>query len=103
MRPAHRISYEHFTGPIPAGLHLDHLCRNRACVNPEHCEPVTCRENVRRGEGIAAKHMAKTHCIQGHELSVSNLYRTRKGHRVCRTCALAANRKHSAKKKAQHT
>src|ERR1019366_9702648 len=47
---ATRYSYERFVGPIPKGLHLDHLCRNRGCVNPEHLEPVTCQENIRRGE-----------------------------------------------------
>lgn len=46
---AHRVVYEQFVGPIPAGLHLDHLCRNPGCVNPAHLEPVTCVENIRRG------------------------------------------------------
>lgn len=46
---AHRVSYETFVGPIPDGLHIDHLCRNRACINPEHLEPVTLQENLRRG------------------------------------------------------
>lgn len=47
--PAHRVAYEHFIGPIPDGLTLDHLCRNRACINPAHLEPVTSLENIRRG------------------------------------------------------
>lgn len=83
---ASRFGYEMLVGPIPPGLHLDHLCRNRICVNPNHLEPVTSRENTLRGETLAAKQVAQTHCIHGHELSGDNLRVDRRGKRVCRTC-----------------
>lgn len=82
---AHRFAYEHMRGVIPDGLHLDHLCRNRACCNPWHLEPVTCAVNVRRG-AIGAK----THCPSGHPLSGDNLYShiDSRGYsrRFCRAC-----------------
>ena len=65
MLCAHRAAYEMLVGPIPDGLQLDHLCRNRPCVNPAHLEPVTGRENVLRGTGFAAENAAKTHCVRG--------------------------------------
>lgn len=61
----HRLAFEHFVGPVPAGLELDHLCRNRACCNPDHLEPVTRAENVRRGLHVALR-PPRTQCRNGH-------------------------------------
>jgi hypothetical protein len=85
-RLAHRRVYELVVGPIPAGLQLDHLCRVRACVNPAHLEPVTNRENARRGEGWAGLNAQKTHCPQGHPYAGENLYVNPGGGRRCREC-----------------
>lgn len=82
---AHRVAYELLVGPIPAGLHIDHLCRNPSCVRPEHLEPVTPAENVRRGLS-GTKNAAKTHCPQGHEYTAENTYTPPKGGRYCRIC-----------------
>lgn len=80
---AHRAIYELLVGTIPAGLTLDHLCRVKVCVNPDHLEPVSRAENVRRGPGAMSK---RTHCPQGHPYSGSNLYVHPRGSRECRTC-----------------
>jgi hypothetical protein len=82
---AHRWSYEYHVGPIPAGLQIDHLCRTPACVNVDHLEPVTSRENTMRGRTLAASNLRKTHCPSGHPYSGDNLY-TYKGERQCREC-----------------
>jgi hypothetical protein len=84
--PAHKFSYEFYVGPVPEGLQLDHLCRVRACVNPLHLEPVTCRENLLRGAGRTAINAARTHCPYGHPYSGDNLYLKPNGNRECRTC-----------------
>ena len=83
---AHRVAYELLVGPIPSGLTLDHLCRNRACVNPRHLEAVTNKENILRGEASAAVNARKESCKRGHLLSGANLYVQPNGQRECRTC-----------------
>ena len=77
---AHRLAYEHFIGPVPDRHELDHLCRVRRCVNPEHLEPVTAKENNRRGAGNQYKNA--TTCIRGHEFDGHNGKQ-----RTCKTCA----------------
>lgn len=84
---AHRYAYEALVGPIPPGLTIDHLCRNKACVNPDHLEPVTSRINTLRSGNPAAINAAKTHCKRGHELAGRNLIVDKaKGNRACRAC-----------------
>jgi hypothetical protein len=90
LYPAHRVAYQWLVGPIPEGLHLDHLCRVTNCVNPAHMEPVTTRENLLRGVGPSAVNARKMVCDQGHPLAGENLYSWR-GDRHCRICRKAAS------------
>jgi len=101
---AHRGVYAIERGEIPEGMDLDHLCRVRCCVNPDHLEPVTRRENLRRGGVIdqlrarAAAANAATHCKRGHPMTPENTYVYPKSrHRACRICQLAANRRNAWK------
>lgn len=96
---AHKVAYLALVGPIPQDLVLDHLCRHRWCVNPDHLEPVTPRENILRGEGFAAQNARATHCIDGHELCGPNLYVTPDGRRQCRACGRRRNAAHQARKR----
>jgi hypothetical protein len=95
---AHRWAYEHYVGPIPEGMHIDHLCRVRHCVRPSHLEPVTQKENILRGEGLCAKNAVKTHCPQGHEYAGENLYLYRR-YKRCRACHRAESLKNYYNKK----
>lgn len=87
---AHRWAYEQAKGPIPEGFHLDHLCRNTKCVNPDHLEAVAPKENHQR-----AHWPIKTQCKRGHELTPNNVYqKPNGGHRQCRKCRAITNSDH---------
>lgn len=73
-------------GPIPQGLHLDHLCRNTRCVNPDHLEPVTPKVNNSRGFSPSAKRGKMTQCKNGHEFTDANTRIDKMGRRCCRQC-----------------
>jgi hypothetical protein len=93
----HRFAYKQFVGPIPEGLILDHLCRNRGCVNPAHHEPVTNRENVMRGRRPLGE---RTHCPRGHEFNEVNTHwpKNQRG-RKCRRCHAEQERRRRAERK----
>lgn len=82
---AHRWVYEAIVGPIPEGLELDHLCKNRGCVNTQHLEVLTHNENLRRSNTVGARNRDKSHCPQGHAYTDENIY-SYKGKRYCRAC-----------------
>ena len=86
---SHRFAYELLKGPIPTGLHIDHLCRNTLCVNPDHLEPVTLAENTRRAKSL------QTHCKQGHPFDGAT-----GGQRVCSICRREAQRRFQDKRRA---
>jgi len=96
---AHRVSYELCAGKIPDGLHIDHLCRVRHCVNPSHLEPVTPKTNCLRGEGPASINSKKKSCSRGHRFSEDNTYITPDGRRNCKTCQRNASHRFMAASK----
>ena len=99
---AHRVSYEWANNKIPEGLELDHLCRNKSCVNPDHLEIVTHSENARRGEtGFLSGQQQgqKTHCPQGHPYDEKNTYHRSNGWRDCKICRNEAVKRHTKKEK----
>lgn len=95
---AHRLMYEFLVGPIPDGLTLDHLCRNTACCNPDHLEPVTQRVNNLRSRNVSGINAAKTHCKRGHEFTDENtkwsFNEWGNPRRHCRACTAESKRRH---------
>jgi len=92
MWRVHRLTYTLLVGPIPEGLTIDHLCRNKLCANPAHLEPVTNLENMRRSLPYRTPHAntywaTKTHCPRNHPYDAENTGVTKKGGRICRRCA----------------
>lgn len=86
LQRAHRVVYELLVGSIPEGLELDHLCKNRGCVNPLHMEPVTGIENNARSDSMSALHARQTHCKRGHEFTTNNTYLRSRGNKIERFC-----------------
>ena len=85
---AHRFSYKQYVGPLTKGLQIDHLCRNKTCVNPSHLEQVTQQVNISR----IPRH-TKTHCKKGHEYTPENSYFYKETKRCCRICLRLKNQK----------
>ena len=103
MQQAHRYAYQFFVEPLPRFKHgtdeLNHTCRHRWCVNPEHLEQVTHRTNVLIGVGPTAVNAKKTHCVHGHEFTPDNtMIKRAGGGRNCRACSMVYNNSRRALK-----
>jgi hypothetical protein len=99
---AHRVAYEVANGPIPDGLTIDHLCRNRKCINPDHLEAVSMRENILRSDSPPSLNARKTHCSNGHPLAGDNLRKwnlNNGGQRVCLTCTRERQKANKAERR----
>jgi hypothetical protein len=94
---AHRFAYELLVGPIPAGLTLDHLCLNKACVRPDHLEPVSLTVNIRRANA------RRTHCKRGHAFTPENTYLDKIGARQCRKCGAEKQARYRAARRSGMT
>ncbi len=102
-RSAHRVAWELLIGPIPDGLEIDHLCRNRSCVNTDHLEPVTRRVNQTRGFGLAGRRARRTQCPQGHPYDATNTVLSKRNQRNCRECARQRRaERNTREKRARH-
>ena len=101
LRPLHRVLWIEQKGPLKDGQQLDHLCRRRNCVNLNHLEPVTNKENVLRGVGPSAVNKRKTHCPQNHPFDKENTYLDPLGRRHCRECSRKHSREWKRKRREQ--
>ena len=94
---AHRLIYEHYKGDIPKGLQIDHLCRNRRCVNPNHLEAVSRKQNILRGNAFSGVNARKTHCKNSHKYTADNTYYIKRNgvfrQRECKECRKLFNLK----------
>ena len=99
----YRVVYEWLVGPIPNGLVLDHLCRNRVCVRPEHLEPVTNEINIMRGQSAPAINARKNQCPRGHPYNAANTIHLPNGGRRCRTCSEGYYMEHRDQIRAQRS
>lgn len=98
MLEAHRVAWELDRGAIPAGLEIDHICKNPSCVNPQHMELVTHAENLRRGDGWGGKHFKKQTCIHGHAMRRVFLPGAKRHRRICDECRRAWWKRSSQRK-----
>lgn len=93
IRRAHRASYLLFVGPLASGLVIDHKCNSTWCVNPDHLQQITQRDNVLRGDGPIAANHRKVACVHGHEFTIVNTWMDKLGKRHCKTCQLVNKRR----------
>lgn len=111
MKQVHRVVWELVNGPIPDGMTIDHLCRVKACVNPEHLEVVTQAENVARAVPFRPRSSTtrrstvtptlRSECLNGHEYTDDNTREDRQGRRVCIECLRKRRRRHDSKRYAR--
>lgn len=97
LKRAHRVAYELAVGPVPPGKELDHLCANKACINPAHLEAVTHRENVMRADGPSSVNARRTECRHGHPFTPENTRVLANGERACRECKRISSRARRAR------
>lgn len=103
VRRAHQFSYKLYKGKLKDGCEIDHICKNRSCVNPYHMEGVTHKENTLRGNTVGGVYARRTHCKSGHPFTGENVYSRGPGlGRGCRACNKIWNMNKKARKEAKN-